>query len=160
MDLVALIGRACAQLESFGGSIDAIVGYWDFPISSMVPILAERFGVRSASLRSVVMCEHKYWSRLEQRKVIDEYPRFALERDRVLPAELRYPVWLKPVKSFSSALAFRVEDDRDFVRAVGEIREGVGWVGEPFQMVLDLLDLPAEIAEAGGQACLAEEVFS
>ena len=163
VDLGALLDRACAELESFGGSIDAIVGYWDFPTSSMVPILAERFGVRSAGLRSVVMCEHKYWSRLEQQKVIDEYLRFALvdlERDRTLPASLRYPVWLKPVKSFSSALAFRVEDDREFARAVGEIRDGVGRVGEPFQRVLDHLDpldVPAEVLAAGGQACLAEE---
>ena len=39
-------------------------------------MLSERYGTRSTSLESVVKCEHKYWSRLEQQKVIDEHPRF------------------------------------------------------------------------------------
>jgi hypothetical protein len=36
--------KAIAQLEAFDGSIDAIMGFWDFPVSSLVPILCQRFG--------------------------------------------------------------------------------------------------------------------
>ncbi|MGP3999435.1 ATP-grasp domain-containing protein [Streptomyces sp. 8N706] len=155
-----LIEKAEAELDAFDGSIDAIVGYWDFPVSTMVPILCKRYGLRSTSLESVVKCEHKYWSRLEQRKVIDEHPRFALvdlEGEADPPADVRFPMWLKPVKSFSSELAFGVEDEKGFRAAVAEIRGGVSRIGRPFEYILDQLVLPPEIAAAGGQACLAEE---
>jgi hypothetical protein len=153
--------RAVAQLEAFDGSIDAIMGFWDFPVSSLVPILCQRFGELScASLEAVVKCEHKYWSRLEQQKVIEEYPRFGLvdpERDTGPPQGVRFPMWLKPVKSFSSDLAFGLSNQEEFRDALAQIRDGIGRIGAPFEVVLEHLDLPPEIAEVGGQVCLAEE---
>ena len=97
------------QVEAFDGPVHAVVGFWDFPVSTMVPILCERLGLRWASVESVVKCEHKYWSRLEQAKVIDEIPGFGLLdlENPVLPDGLGYPVWVKPVRSASSELAFR-----------------------------------------------------
>ncbi|MFC4496548.1 ATP-grasp domain-containing protein [Streptomyces ovatisporus] len=155
-----LLEKARAQLDAFDGSIDAIVGYWDFPVSTIVPILCGEYGLRSASLESVVKCEHKYWSRLEQSKVIKEHPRFglvSLEEENPQPPEgMSFPMWLKPVKSFSSELAFGVDDEKEFQDAVKEIREGIHRIGRPFEYVLEQLDLPEEIAGAGGQACLAE----
>lgn len=156
-----MLKKADQQLRDFDGSIDAIVGYWDFPVSSMVPILCGRFGLRSASLESVLKCEHKYWSRLEQRKVIDEHPRFDLvdldDADPAPPPGFGYPMWLKPVKAFSSELAFRVTDDDGFREAAREINEGADRVAKPFQFVLDHAQLPAEIADIGARACLAED---
>jgi hypothetical protein len=77
--LRGLLDKAAGQLADFDESIDAIIGFWDFPVSSMVPILCSRFGgLCCASLEAVVKCEHKYWSRLEQQKVIEELPRFGL----------------------------------------------------------------------------------
>ncbi len=73
-----LLEKAERRLEAFDGPVDAIVGYWDFPVSSMVPILCERHGLPTASLESVVKCENKYWSRLEQQKACDAHPPFAL----------------------------------------------------------------------------------
>jgi hypothetical protein len=157
-----LLDKATRQLASLEEPVDAVVGYWDFPVSSMVPILCERFGLRSASLESVIKCEHKYWSRLEQQKVTDAHPRFALvdlDDEAPQPPDLRYPFWVKPVKSFSSDLAHRVEDEAAFDQAMTDIREGIGRVGEPFDYVLGQLELPPEIEEVGGQACLAEEAM-
>lgn len=158
-----LLATAEKELDAFDGSIDAIVGYWDFPVSTLVPILAERYGTRATSLESVVKCEHKYWSRLEQRKVVDEHPRFALvdlEGDPRPPEGLRFPMWLKPVKSYSSELAFGVKDEEEFAGAVAEIRKGISRIGKPFEFVMERLDLPPEVAAAGGRACLAEESLS
>ena len=158
-----LLKKARQQLDGFDGSVDAVVGYWDFPVSSMVPILADEYGLRASSLESVVKCEHKYWSRLEQQKVTDAHPNFGLvdlEGEPRPPKGVRYPLWLKPVKSFSSQLAFKVEDDVQFHEAVTQTREGIGRLGEPFEYVLERLDLPAAIADAGGEACLAEEAMS
>jgi hypothetical protein len=158
-----LLEEAQQKLDCFESRIDAIVGYWDFPISVMVPILCRRRGLRSAPLDAVIRCEHKYWSRIEQQKVIEEIPRFGLvDLDAAprVPEGLRYPLWLKPVKSASSELAFHVRDDAEFDSAVAAIREGVGRIGSPFDYVLTQIDLPPEVAAVGGQACLAEEEMS
>lgn len=158
-----LVDKAQHQLDAFDGSIDAIVGYWDFPVSTMLPILCRRYGVPGASLEAVLKCEHKYWSRLEQEKAIDEHPKFALvdlDGTPEPPRDLTYPIWLKPVKSYSSELAFKVQNDEDFHEAVAEIAEGIGRFGEPFQFFLDQAELPPEIKDAGGSACLAEEAMS
>lgn len=157
-----LLDKARAQLTAFDGSIDAVVGYWDFPVSSMLPILCGEFGVRSPTLEAVVKCEHKYWSRLEQQLVINEYPRFALvdfDHPDVPPPGLSFPLWVKPVKSVVAELAFRVSRPEDYERAVVAIGDGVGHLGRPFDDVLSQLDLPPEIAKIGGQACLAEEAL-
>ncbi|GAA2942333.1 ATP-grasp domain-containing protein [Streptomyces enissocaesilis] len=164
VSVAELFEKAQKVLDAFDGSIDAIVGYWDFPVSTLVPMLGERYGTRSTSLESVVKCEHKYWSRLEQRKVADEHPRFGrvdLETDDPRPPEgVRFPMWLKPALSYSSELAFGVKDQEEFLEAVEAIRKGVARVGRPFEYVLDRLDLPEEMAGVGGQVCLAEEALS
>ncbi|BBI63746.1 hypothetical protein HSBAA_50520 [Vreelandella sulfidaeris] len=72
-----MLARAETQLKAFGEPIDAIVGYMDFPVSTMLPLLCERLGTPSTSLESLLKCEHKYWSRLVQKEVIADYiPRF------------------------------------------------------------------------------------
>ncbi|MPY96625.1 MAG: ATP-grasp domain-containing protein [Actinophytocola sp.] len=159
IDLPALLDKATEQVETFDDTVDAIVGYWDFPTSSMVPMLCQRFGLRSADLEAVVKCEHKYWSRLEQSKVIEDYPAFGLVdpfEETSPPEGLDYPFWVKPVKSFSSELAFKVCDENEFADALAEIRDGIHRIGDPFEFVLNQLDLPPEIEAAGGNACLAE----
>lgn len=158
-----VLDAATRQLDAFDGQIDAILGFWDFPVSSILPLLRKRYGLPTASLEEVVMCEHKYWSRLIQQQVIDEYPPFGLvdpARDTEPPEGVRYPMWVKPVKSFSSVLAFGVANDEAFRDALGKIREGIGWVGEPFDALLEHLQLPPDIAAAGGQMCLAEEAIT
>ncbi|MFF5992699.1 ATP-grasp domain-containing protein [Prauserella flavalba] len=159
-DYERLLDRANRELDAFDGPVHAITGYWDFPVTSLVPALCEPRGLPCPSLESIAKCEHKYWSRLEQRAVIDEYPRFGLvdlDGEPALPEGLRYPVWLKPVKSASSKLAFEVDGDEALAEAVHTIREGIDDVSGPFDAVLARLDPPPEIAEAGARACLAEE---
>jgi hypothetical protein len=159
-----LLDKAIRQLDAFEGPIDAMIGFWDFPVSTMVPILCHRFkGLCCASLEAVVKCEHKYWSRLEQQKVIEEYPRFGLVdpgRDTEPPQGVSYPMWIKPVKSASSELAFGVANQQEFQDALRQIRDRISWMGAPFEAILDYLELPPEIANVGGQVCLAEEAIS
>ncbi len=156
-----LLDKARAQLDAFDGTIDAIVGYWDFPVSLMVPILCEQYGLPSASLEAVLRCEHKYWSRLVQQQVIEEYPRFSVvdltDDEPTLPEGLHYPVWLKPVKSASSAGAHHVANDAELREAVRAVRPEIGRVAEPFTYVLDMVDLPPEIEGVGGAMCIVEE---
>lgn len=164
VSLPELIKKARGVLDAFDGSIDAIVGYWDFPVSTLVPILSEHYGTRSTSLESVVKCEHKYWSRLEQEKVTDRHPRFgrvdlAAEPPRP-PENVRFPMWVKPALSYSSELAFGVGNEEEFRAAVAEIREGIARIGRPFEHILERIDLPPEMHGVGGRVCLAEEAMS
>ena len=160
VDIEELLTKAERILDDFDGGVDAIVGYWDFPVTLLVPILCSRRGLPSSSLDSFVRCEHKYWSRLLQSEVIDEYPPFALvdlNEDRPSPPKnVDYPMWLKPVKSASSELAYRVDDDETFHAAVTRLRQGVGRIGRPFEQILDRVDLPEEISSVGGGMALAE----
>ncbi len=161
--LNGLLEKAQGKLESFEGRVDAIIGFWDFPVSTMLPILRARFDLPGPPLEEIVKCEHKYWSRLEQQEVIDEYPRFGIvdpERDQDPPDGVSYPLWVKPVKSFASMLAFGVTNQEEFRDALAQIRAGIDWVAEPFDALLEYLDLPPEIAAVGGHACLAEEAIT
>ncbi|WP_371601848.1 ATP-grasp domain-containing protein [Streptomyces sp. NBC_01220] len=159
-----LMSRARAVLDAHDGSIDAIVGYWDFPVSTLVPMLGREYNTRTTSLESVVKCEHKYWSRLEQRKVIDAYPNFGRvdldSTDPRPPDGVAFPMWLKPALAYSSELAYSVSDITEFRAAVDRIRQGIGRVGRPFDAVLSQLELPPEMAGVGGQVCLAEEAMT
>ena len=61
--------QAPRLLADYPGRVDAIVGYWDFPVSTLLPILQKQQGLRGPSLEAVLMCEHKYWSRVTQTRV-------------------------------------------------------------------------------------------
>ncbi|HEY2205959.1 MAG TPA: ATP-grasp domain-containing protein [Pseudonocardia sp.] len=162
ISLSDVLNAAQRQLDAFDGPIDAIIGFWDFPVSTLLPLLRKRYGLPGASLEEIVKCEHKYWSRLVQQQVIDEYPPFGLvdpDSDAKSPENVRFPMWVKPVKSFSSVLAFGVADEEAYRVAMDQIRDGMGWIAEPFDALLDYVDLPPEIAEAGGRAVLAEEAI-
>jgi len=152
------------QLHEFRGSIDAIVGYTDFPVSTMVPILCQRFNVPGPSLESVLKCEHKYWSRLEQKKAIPEHiPAFTefdpFDEQAPKQIPLEYPFWIKPIKSTASQLGFRINSRKDFKRAVAVIREKIG-LFKPFDHLLDMVKLPPEVVRVKSSHCVAEQIIS
>lgn len=159
-----LIETAEMQLRAFDGSIDAIVAYMDFPVSTMWPILCRKFGLRSPSLESLLKCEHKYWSRLEQRKAIPEHiPEFvAFDPFDDNPLEripFQFPFWVKPIKSSGSRLGFRINNELDFREALRILRENIQLIADPFNYVLDQAELPPEVAAVDGRHCLAEQII-
>jgi hypothetical protein len=163
-DMPALLTKAEHILGTFGGSVDAIVGYWDFPTTLMLPILRKKLGLRGPTLESVLMCEHKYCSRLEQAKVVpDHVPRFALvdpfDADVSKPP-LPFPFWIKPVKAHSSLLGFLVRNEDELEQSLAKIRAGIHRFAEPFNHILSHASLPAECAHVHGGYCIAEELIS
>lgn len=160
-----LLGQARKGLINFEGSIDAIVAQWDFPTSVMVPILCKEYNIPSPSVESVLKCEHKFWSRLEQKKVVPEVvPAFCgvdpFAENPLEQVTLEYPFWIKPVKAFSSHLGFKIEDEIQFIAAIEEIRKGIRQLGDPFNEALQYVDLPSEIREMDGNSCIVEEIVS
>jgi hypothetical protein len=158
-DIDALLDRAERLIRRHGPPFDAIVGHWDVPVSTMLPILRRRLGIDNGpTLEAVLRCEHKYWSRCEQREVVpDIVPDFELV-DPFAPHALRlpYPFWIKPIKAHSSFLGFRIADDAALERALQVTRERIDRVAVPFDQLLRHADLPPEIAAANGSHCIAE----
>ena len=73
-----LIHKINKRIEKERG-IDAVVSYFDFPGSVLVPIIAEKYGLPGPGLENIMKCEHKYWSRREQQQVIpNNIPGFKL----------------------------------------------------------------------------------
>lgn len=159
-----LLAKADRRLREFSGTVDAVIVHWDFPASLMAPILCRRFGLRSASLESVLKCEHKYWARLEQQEAVPEYvPSFAAfdAFDDRAPDSLGldFPFWIKPVKGFGSHLGFRIEDVDEFSRARATIRSNIHRLGDGFNEALAHATLPPEVAVVDGYHCIAESII-
>jgi biotin carboxylase len=160
-----LLEQARARLDGFPDSVDGIAGYWDFPVSCLVPILCAERGLPAASLDAVLHCEHKYWSRVLQREVVPEHvPRFQavdpFDVDVAGSIEIEFPFWLKPVKSWNSYLGFLVEGPDDLEHALDRIRKGLPAIARPFDDVLARAELPPEIAAVDGRHCIAEAIIS
>jgi hypothetical protein len=161
-DIEDLLAEARQELDA--GPVAGITTFWDFPSSCLAPILAEEHGLPTQGLRATVSFEHKYWSRrIQERVAPDDTPAFAavdVFDEAVLDGPpLDYPFWLKPVKSYSGHLGFRVSDDGDYRHAVEQLRAGIRRLGEPFQDVLDRVDdVPDEVAAVGGTGAVAEQI--
>ncbi|WP_166261299.1 ATP-grasp domain-containing protein [Marinobacter salicampi] len=159
-----LLEQSRSEIKDAGVSVDAIIAHWDFPSSVLAPILGKEFGVPAPSLESVLKCEHKYWSRLEQAKAVpDVVPKFCnfdpFAEDPRAEIDLEFPFWVKPVKSFSSQLGFLIKSEADFDHAIEKTREGIGRIGSAFDEALAHIELPEELRNAGGMTCLAEEII-
>lgn len=160
-----LLAEACRKIEAFNGTIDAIVSFWDFPATIMLPTLRHAAGLSTTSTESILRCEHKYWSRLIQHEVapelIPEVAAFNPFADNPLSQiDLDFPFWIKPVKAHSSILGFRIDNQADFSAAIPQIKERIGRFSDPFNFLFERADVPPEIAAVNGNYCLAEEIIS
>ena len=163
-DIDAILTKARNTLQQYPGEVDGLIHYIDFPVSTTVPILCQEFGLPSASLEAVLKCEHKFWSRYEQAQCIaDHIPKFAafdpFDDDALDKMGMAFPFWVKPTKSFSSYLGFRIDDRDDWDHAIKEIRAHIGRFQGPFDALLERVDMPAEVANIGGGDCIAESII-
>lgn len=164
-DMAELLDRARRTLQDFPGTVDAIVGYWDFPTLSLLPVLRREWNLPGPSLEAALRCEHKYWARVEEARVAPrQTPRFASVNpfdDNVLDQPpLPYPFWIKPVRAHSSQLGFRVNNRQDFEQAIGQTRDRIHVFARPFNYILAMARLPEDIEPVDGWHCIAEEIVS
>lgn len=160
-DIGQLLDKARSILDSHQ-SVDAIVCHWDFPAVFMQGILCDEYGVPGPTLSSLLKCSHKYWSRLEQRHAVPENtPRFcavdpfddaALEK-----IDLEYPFWIKPIEGYGSMLGFKICNENDFKQAMEETRKVITTLGDPFNTLIQKVDMPPELKEINGNWMLAEQ---
>lgn len=160
-----VLAGARDKLASFPGNIDAIVGYWDFPVSTMLPILRRENGLPTPTLESVLKCEHKYWSRLEQAQVVPEHiPTFCavdpFDDDSIGSVSIEFPFWIKPVRSVLSYLGFGITNTWELHHAISSIRAGIARIAVPFDDLLRYAELPEEIVPINGRHCIVESIIS
>jgi biotin carboxylase len=152
-------------LGKFQDRIDAIVGYWDFPVSTLLPVLRREQGLPGPTLEAALKCEHKFWSRQLQKEVVPALvPPFEeldpFRADAIERCSLHYPFWLKPVKAASSHLGFLIHNETGFRHSLSIIRERIARYAEPFNHIMAMADLPEEIAAIDGNHCIAEGIIS
>ena len=146
-------------------AVDAIIGHWDFPTTSMLPILRREHGLPTPSLESVLYCEHKYWNRCAGEEALpDCTPQFQgldpFSEDPVADLKMDYPFWLKPSISFSSYLGFRIETEDQYREAMQTIRDNISVFSEPFNNILQYAENRQALPDHGdGSTCIAEAII-
>ncbi len=163
-DIEAMLKDLRNKLNTFNGTVDSICTYIDFPISLMTPILRPEFGLPTPTLESILKCQHKYWSRVEQQKVVpDAIPRFCkvnpFADDPFATVDIPFPFWLKPIKSVGSYLGFRITNRKEFDRVMSVMRQHIGRMADPFNYIMNRTEMPDEIREVDGRWCIAEELI-
>lgn len=164
-DIDGALETAERRIRESGYVPDAIVGYWDFPTSTLLPLLRRRFGLPGPGLEAVLRCEHKYWSRCEQARLLpDMVPKFGVfdpfQRATIQALDLDFPIWVKPVKAHSSHLGFKVHHRKELEAVAARIQDRIEVFAEPFDRVLQEADLPPHIVAVGGRWCIAEAIIS
>lgn len=164
IDFDDLYERAREIIDAEDGAPDAIIGYLDFPVTALVTLLHRDYGLPGATPEAVATCEHKYWTRLEQKKIFPKNTPLVCALNPFAPEEARktapdFPFWLKPVKGHSSVLGFMVEDDNDLQRALHECRQKIHLIGEPFNQFLTHVDHDGA-GEIDGNHAVAESLIS
>ncbi len=155
-----LLSKAIERIEKADVEPDAVITYWDFPGTVLSAMLNARFGLVGPSPRSVFKCEHKAWSRTEQRKAIPEHIPIAAAFDphddgAFHKINLLPPFWIKPVKSFQSWLSFRVNDSVEFDQHRAEMKKHVDGIYQPFIDLMRRCHMPDLITTAR-ESCIAE----
>ena len=144
-------------LERFSPrKLHGVISSDDYPGSVMAAIVAQRLDLPGVSPVASLRCQHKYLSRLEQQRLVPAAsPAFTLIDPRCPQAHgLRYPIFVKPLKSFFSIGASRVDAAAGLESAVREATLPPEFY-RPFNELLSLYPQLAP-AEIGARSVIGE----
>lgn len=137
-DALAFIERAVTAIQ--GHDIDGVMASDDYPGSILAAVIARRLNLPGPDPGAVLRCQHKYYSRLAQREVVPEaVPDFLLldgAESAEPPAGLRFPLFVKPVKSFFSLFAQEVVDAAGLRAVARQARRHLRDFVRPFDQLL------------------------
>ena len=124
LDILSLIEDLVARYRDAGLSgVTSAVGY---PGMSVASIVAERLGLPGPSIECVLLCEHKYYSRIAQRVFAPAaVPSFQLlnpRDDQTTRAPAKFPLFVKPVKANFSINANRVSNESELFETLRTCR--------------------------------------
>ncbi|MBI2082412.1 MAG: ATP-grasp domain-containing protein [Deltaproteobacteria bacterium] len=120
--------------------VDGIISTDDYPGSIIASLLARELGLSSPKPEKILLCQHKYYCRKAQEKLVPEAtPRFfwidPKERDSSVP-KLPFPFFVKPAKSFFSILAEPVSNPADLERQIELADSHLSSFVRPFNQLL------------------------
>ena len=139
-DAQRFVDRAADELNR--RQIAGVVSSSDYPGCLVAAVIAERMGLPGPHPQAVLRAAHKYVARQFLAAAVPEStPAFGLidpASVEVVAAELEYPVFVKPVKSWFSQLAQRVDSATDLVAYVrsAEVRRHLRHFVRPFNQIL------------------------
>jgi hypothetical protein len=94
--------------------LDGVIGTHDGPENTVAAIIAKELGLPGMDPATAFVCEHKYYSREAQQKIVPSaVPKFqclAIDSLSKEDVTLPYPFFVKPVKSAFSMMARPIED--------------------------------------------------
>jgi biotin carboxylase len=112
-EIAALVQQCQAE------KIDAVASTDDYPGSTLAAIAAHHLGLPGVHPGVNLSCQHKFLSRRIQKEAApDAVPSFSLidVRPEVGVPGLKFPVFVKPVKSYLSQGAHRIENAKELRR--------------------------------------------
>lgn len=161
-----MIDGGMEEIRDSGVRPDAVIGHWDFPTTALRVVFRDALGLPGPSLESILIAEHKHWSRLRQARSIPEHiPAFQgldpYDPDAPARIELDYPFWIKPNIGFSSQMVYYVENRGDLDQALAGLRAGLPLFGPPFERFMARASLPSDIpTEMDAFHCSLEKPIS
>jgi biotin carboxylase len=113
LDIVSLIDLTVAKHRN--EHLDGVTAAIGYPGMSAVSVLSKNFGLVGPGPESIMVCEHKYYSRMRQKQFVPEAtPEFQLLDPEKFDIEsvsgFTFPAFMKPVKSCMSKNAHVVLD--------------------------------------------------
>lgn len=161
-DALSFLADMIHDIRRRRADLRGVVGIDDFPACMLAAIVAETFGFAFPSFESLFLCQHKYYSRLRQRDAVPEAtPNFHMvDISRTLdPSDipLPFPVFVKPVKSYLSILARRLETFQDLARAIADAPVRLGMVAKMFDALVGVSALDGRFRDVSASALLLEE---
>ncbi len=161
-DALHFLAELLREVAGRRGEFAGVVGIDDFPACMLAAVVAERFDFSFPSFESLFLCQHKYYSRVRQREAAPEAtPAFHLvdTARAVEPSHipLPFPLFVKPVKSYLSILARRLETFQDLSRVIAEAPRRLGPVPQMFDALVEASSLDGRSRAVPASALLLEE---
>lgn len=137
-DALSFIERAVAVATE--QAVDGVMASDDYPGSILAAEIARRLGLPGPSPEALLLCQHKYYSRIAQRIAVPEaVPNFFLLDARSLAESargLRFPLFVKPVKSFFSLFARRIVNAEELEELACQADRHLREFVKPFNQLL------------------------
>ncbi|MGM0365109.1 MAG: ATP-grasp domain-containing protein [Actinomycetota bacterium] len=151
-------------------NIEAVIGTHDYPSSIIASAIARKLDLPSLDILTNMLCQHKYYSRLYQKEVVPgAVPEFKLvDPFKAVRLPLEPPFFLKPVKSFFSIFARRIDSYGQYMDFLDSCKCHFSGFMKPFNKLIETytplnLDgnyLIAEKLLEGSQATLEGYIFN
>ena len=161
-DALRFLRETIQEIRSRPADFQGVVGIDDFPACMLAALVAETLGYPFSSFESLFLCQHKYYSRVRQRDAAPKAtPNFHVLNIARVPepsqVPMPFPVFVKPVKSYLSILARRLETYRDLTRAIEEAPLRLGPVAQMFDSLVGVSALDRRFRDVPASALILEE---